>query len=64
MKNRHHRKCKVNGGTYAKGNISRVKMDDHFAFHLLFGTRDAYGIAKILNETWIDRDFELIVRRK
>lgn len=63
-RNRHHRKCKSNGGTYAKRNISKVKMDEHQAFHKLFSNCDTYGIARILNEIWIDPDFELIVRRK
>jgi len=63
-KNRHHRKCKSNGGDYSKRNISRVKMDEHQAFHKLFLNNDTYGIARILNETWIDPDYKLVVIRK
>lgn len=63
-KNNHHRKCKSNGGTRAKRNISRVKMTDHKAFHQLFSNRDTYEIARILNETWIDPDYRLIVVKK
>lgn len=61
---RHHRKCKSNGGTYARRNISKVKPTEHQAFHILFSNKDAYGIAEILNDTWIDPDYILIVKRR
>lgn len=63
-KQRHHRKCKSNGGTYAKRNISKVKPTEHQAFHILFSNKDTYGIAEILNTIWIDPDFKLVVRRR
>jgi len=64
MRNKHHRKCKSNGGTNSKENISMVKMTEHRAFHFLFRNCNAYGIAEILNKTWIDPDYEIIVRKK
>lgn len=63
-KQRHHRKCKSNGGTRIKRNISKVKPTEHKAFHILFSNKDTYGIAEILNETWIDPDYKLIVVRR
>lgn len=63
-KNRHHRKCKINGGSNTKRNISIVKKTEHQLFHAFFGTLDAFGIAKKLNEAWIDPDFLLVVKRK
>jgi len=63
-KQRHHRKCKSNGGTYAKRNISKVKPTEHQAFHILFSNGDTFRIADILNETWIDPDYKLVVIRR
>ena len=63
-KQRHHRKCKSNGGTYAKRNISKVKPNEHQAFHILFSNRDTFGIVEILNTIWIDPDFKLVVVKK
>jgi hypothetical protein len=61
MKQRHHRKCKSRGGTRANGNISKVKPTLHEAYHHLFGNADTFKIAEILNDTWIDPSFKLIV---
>jgi len=63
-KQRHHRKCKSNGGTRTKGNIVKVKPSLHQSFHHLFKNGDAYKIAGILNETWIDPMYKLIVIKK
>lgn len=61
---RHHRRCKSNGGTYAKRNISLVNEIEHQAFHTLFVNNDTYGIAEILNKIWIDPDYQLIVVKR
>jgi len=34
--NKHHRHAKANGGASKKGNISKVKVADHRAFHYFF----------------------------
>lgn len=60
-KQRHHRKCKSRGGTRSKANISRVKPTLHQSFHNLFANADTFRIAEILNETWIDPAFKLVV---
>lgn len=61
---RHHRKCRSNFGTDDESNISLVLDHHHKAFHLLFLNKDIYGIARILNETWIDPDYKLVVVKK
>lgn len=63
-KDRHHRRCKSNGGTNTPNNISIVERAKHTAFHTLFGNKDVEGIAETLNRTWIDSRFELIVKEK
>jgi len=62
---RHHRKSKANKGKSNKENISIVCQCKHMAWHRLFNGRlTVLEIAKIINETWIDGDYELVVRRR
>lgn len=64
-KQRHHRKPRFLNGDNDKRNISIVKANQHVAYHCLFGHGgDVYYIARVLNETWIDPDYTLIVVRK
>ena len=65
-RNWHHRKAKVNGGSgrISSGNMIEVDVLKHRAFHLLFGTKTTEQIAAILNKTWIDVDYELVVRKR
>lgn len=60
----HHRKPKSIGGTNEERNISYVRDKEHQAYHLLFSNKTPYEISKILNDTWIDPDYELIVKKK
>jgi hypothetical protein len=60
----HHRQCRSNGGKTEKTNLSKVLENQHRAFHTLFLNKDAYEIAEILNQTWIDPRFYLVVRTK
>ena len=64
--NWHHRKAKVNGGSgkISSGNMIEVDVLQHRAFHLLFGTKNTEQIAAILNKTWIDPAYELVVRKR
>lgn len=64
--NWHHRKPKIRGGSgrINSGNMVEVRVDHHRAFHLLFQTVTVPEIAAILNETWIDPDWELIARKR
>lgn len=59
---RHHRKMRTNGGTNDPKNMSVVPHNKHVAFHILFGDKTTQQIADVLNEIWIDPDFELIVK--
>ena len=61
---RHHRRPRSAGGNSKKGNISNVRQVDHVAFHRLFGPGLPHVIAEIINEIWIDPEFELVVRKR
>ena len=61
---RHHRRCRSNGGTDDNDNLSQVSSIQHKAFHILFLNKNVYEIAEILNETWIDPRFNLVVVKK
>lgn len=61
---KHHRKARVFQGTDERSNIVRVNDKLHRAYHILFGPGDPHEIARRLNETWIDKDYEMVVRRR
>ena len=63
-KTRHHRKPKSFGGGNNKRNIVKIPDKFHRAYHILFGAGNVHDVAKRLNETYIDPDFELVVRRR
>jgi hypothetical protein len=46
-KDRHHRLAKVNGGTYAKWNLSEVYRYQHEAWHTIFEVKPTEEIAPI-----------------
>lgn len=58
----HHRLPSSRGGTNCKYNISFVRDNQHEAWHTLFGNLEVWDIAKLINEVWIDPNFEFIVR--
>ena len=60
----HHRKPRSLGGLYSPRNISRVSAKKHAAYHLLFANSTPQQIAQILNETWVDPDYEFFVQKK
>lgn len=64
--NFHHRLAKIHGGSgkLSSGNMVEVRVDHHRAFHLLFETKSVPDIARILNKTWIDPQWELIAIKK
>ena len=63
-KTKHHRKPACMSGGNNKRNIVRIPDKFHRAYHLLFGPGDPHEIARRLNETYIDPDYELVVRRR
>jgi hypothetical protein len=61
----HHRKPKSLGGTRERRNIALVPEHKHKAFNLLFtGNPTPWKIATVINETWIDPDYEVVVQRR
>jgi hypothetical protein len=63
-KDRHHRRCKSNGGKNSPTNIAIVDRRKHVAFHMLFANQSAEGIAETLNQVWIDPKYMLIVKER
>lgn len=61
MRVKHHRKCRSNGGTNHQDNLSYVEEDQHRAWHRLFKNYPAHKIAEIINETWIDPQFKVVI---
>lgn len=57
----HHRKPESLGGKRVPENISKVPINKHRAWHLLFKNLPPDAIARIINKTWIDRDYEFVV---
>lgn len=64
LQDKHHRKPRSRGGTNESRNISLVPQHQHRAYHLLFRNMQPEEIAQLLNQKWIDPDFELIAIRK
>ena len=60
----HHRRPVKLGGTSNPRNLSRIPETKHRAWHLLFGHMNPYTIAKTINDTYLDPDFEFVVRRR
>ena len=54
----HHRKCRINGGKSNKRNISIIPRKQHQAWHIITGTLQPEEIAKLLNEIYLDPDYE------
>lgn len=63
-KTKHHRRPRVLGGNGEKRNISIVPDHLHKAYHLLFGEGNPHRIAYLLNEYYIDPDYEVVIRRR
>ena len=59
----HHLKCRSNGGGQESSNVVWVSRKKHKAWHLLFGNKDALGIAEECNKL-VDPQWYLVARRK
>ena len=68
MKNKHHRKCRSNGGTQGtyKGEKFIVWVDakKHTLWHLLFNNNSPEQIIDEINRQWIDPRFEITLKRR
>ena len=63
--NKHHRKPLCQGGEDVPGNIVWCKKYRHIAWNSLFnGKMSVQEIAHILNNYWIDPEYELVVQRR
>lgn len=64
--NVHHRRSKRTGGGNNAENLSRVPIKAHHEYNRLFrdGHMHPTEMAKMLTDTWIDPDWELIARKK
>lgn len=61
---RHHRKPRSIGGKSEPRNIVRIPGNKHAAWHTLFANWVPEKIARIISETYLDPDYELIAIRK
>ena len=60
----HHRRCRSNGGDDSPSNIIWVNRFYHRAWHLLFRNWRADKIAQVINDVWIDPEYEFIVVKR
>ncbi len=60
----HHRKPRSLGGENIDRNMSHVSVSRHRAWHNLFKNMTPEQIAKVINDTWIDPDVILTVKRR
>lgn len=56
----HHRRPRTLGGKSEPRNISKVPVNKHRAWHLLFKNHTP-EVAGIINKTYLDPDFEFVV---
>ena len=58
---KHHRLPRSKGGNSSAGNISVVPINEHRAWHRLFGNKTPEEIARIISNVWIEPKFYMIV---
>lgn len=63
VKTLHHRKPVAIGGDRKNPkNLSWIPRDKHRAWHFLFGILTPQEIAQVINQKYLDPEFELIAR--
>lgn len=60
----HHRRPRSLGGKNTDENMSHVSVAKHRAWHTLFRNYTPHQIAKIINDIWLDPEFEFTVERR
>ena len=60
----HHRKPRSLGGTSESRNMSEVPSNKHEAWHTLFYNLRPPDIAHLINQYYLDPDYEFVVRRR
>lgn len=58
---KHHRLPKSKGGDSSASNMSIVFVEEHRAWHRLFGNKSPQEIARIISERWIESKYYMIV---
>lgn len=62
---KHHRKpTSIGGAKYDRRNHSYVPHIQHCAWHTLFSNHSAHTIAHIINEKYLDPDYEFVCQRR
>jgi hypothetical protein len=61
---KHHRLPSSRGGTSNPENISMLSYETHQAWHLLFSNHTAQTICAIINERYLDPEFEFKCERR
>lgn len=61
---KHHRKPSSIGGNGDPENISHVPRIQHEAWHTLFSNHTAQTITAIINEKWLDPEFEIVCQKR
>src|SRR4051794_10390094 len=57
---RHHRRPKSHRGETSPENILPVPVHHHRAWHLLFRNHEPQTIASIINQLWLDPEYEFV----
>lgn len=61
----HHRKpVEIGGARHHQRNHSFIPLNKHQAWHMLFGIIEAPEICCLINEAYLDPDYEFICVRK
>jgi hypothetical protein len=60
----HHRKPKSVGGKTTARNISRIPINRHQSWHTLFDNKHPDEIAEIINDIYLDPDYEFVCIRR
>ena len=65
VKTLHHRKpISIGGSRHNAYNHSWIPENKHRAWHLLFGVLQPQIIAEVINQTYLDTDYEFICVRR
>ena len=61
----HHRKpIEIGGARHHQRNHSWVPLNKHQAWHMLFGITEGPEICKLINDYYLDPDYEFVCVRK
>jgi hypothetical protein len=61
---KHHRKCRSNGGSDERKNISIVPEKQHQSWHTLFFNLNPEEISQVINKVWLDPAYYFECRKR